>query len=107
MVEHYTAILPFKRKNWVLCHQSATVENAIALEVYVATEARLYLIPKAWKKKGNRSGGGDNNAKELGCGEVPRCNPKEDESLTTLLVGGMKPQGVASWCFTCSHPGYF
>lgn len=31
LVEHFTAILPFKPKNWVLCHQPNTSEEAIML----------------------------------------------------------------------------
>lgn len=54
MEEHYTAILPFKPKNWVLCHQPSMLEDTIALmEAYAAVEASLYLIPKAWQKKGS------------------------------------------------------
>lgn len=54
MVKPYTTILPFKPPNWVLCHRPGlgTLEETIMLmEVYTSTEAGLYLIPKAWKKK--------------------------------------------------------
>lgn len=47
VVEHYTAILPLKPKNWVLCHQPGTLEEATALmEAYTSVEASLYLMPK-------------------------------------------------------------
>lgn len=60
MVEHYMAILPFKPKKWVLCHQLAMLEDAIValMEAYAAANVMLYLIPKAWKKS-NRPGRGD------------------------------------------------
>lgn len=29
LVEHYIPILPFKRKNWLMCHQPATLEEAV------------------------------------------------------------------------------
>lgn len=49
-VEHYTAVLPFKPKNWVACHQPATLEDAIVLiEAYMSAKADHYLLPKAWK----------------------------------------------------------
>lgn len=52
MVEHYTTILPFKPKKWVLCNCPMTLKDVILLmEVYASIEARMYLIPKAWRKK--------------------------------------------------------
>lgn len=33
--------------NWVLCHQPATLEEAVVLmEAYASTEVGLYIIPK-------------------------------------------------------------
>lgn len=57
--DHYTALLPFKPKNMVMCHQSGTLEKAICLtEVdMVAEEAGHYLIPKSWKWKQGGGGG--------------------------------------------------
>lgn len=47
LVERYVAILPFKPRNWVLCHQLATLEEAVTLmEAYASAEAGLYLFPK-------------------------------------------------------------
>lgn len=52
LVEHFTMILPFKRKNWVLCHQPDTLEEVIMLmEAYASAEAAVYLIPRSWKRK--------------------------------------------------------
>lgn len=49
-MEHYISILPFKTKNWVMCHQLATLEEAVVLmEMYALVEAGAYLIPKVWK----------------------------------------------------------
>lgn len=46
------AILSFKSKNWVLYHQSFTLEEDIVLmEVYASSELGQYFIPKAWKAK--------------------------------------------------------
>lgn len=60
MAEHYTTIPHFKPQYWVLFHQPGTLEEAIALmEAYVSTEASLYLIPEAWKKKGVHHRGGE------------------------------------------------
>lgn len=40
VVEHYMSILLFKPKNWVLCHQPATLEEAIVLmEAYTSAKA--------------------------------------------------------------------
>lgn len=51
MVEHYTAIFPFKPKNWVLYHQLRTLEEAITLmEVYVFTMAGHYPDAKNLEK---------------------------------------------------------
>lgn len=58
IVEHYTALLPFKPPNCVLCNNPATLEDAIVLmEAYASTEAGVYLIPKGWKKKPEIKGG--------------------------------------------------
>lgn len=52
MVEQYTTILPFKLKNWVLCHQPSTLKEAIILmEAYILAETGHYLILKAWRVK--------------------------------------------------------
>lgn len=54
MVQHYKSILPFKPKNWALCHQPATLEDTITLmEAYASMEASHYLMPKVWKQKGD------------------------------------------------------
>lgn len=46
MVQHYMSVLPLKPKNWVMCHQPTTLEEAMVLmEAY----AGAYLIPMAWK----------------------------------------------------------
>lgn len=46
--EHYMAILLFKPKNWVLCHQPRTLEEAITLmEVYASADAADYRRVKA------------------------------------------------------------
>lgn len=58
IIEYYTALLPFKPNNLVLCNKPATLEDATTLmEVYASTEARQYLIPKGWKKKAEGRGG--------------------------------------------------
>lgn len=45
--------------NWVLCHQPATLEEAITLmEAYTSAEAGLYLMPCSWKKGGTKSSRG-------------------------------------------------
>lgn len=45
MVEYWTST--FKPMNWVLCHQPATLEEAVVLmEAYASTEVGLYIIPK-------------------------------------------------------------
>lgn len=50
MVEHYIDILPFKSPQRVMCHQPATLEEAVVLmEAYASVAARAYLIPKVWK----------------------------------------------------------
>lgn len=59
LLEHYIAILPFKPKTWVMCHQPETLEEAVVLiEAYASTEAGAYLIPKSCQgqveKKGAR-----------------------------------------------------
>lgn len=52
LVKHFMAILLFKPKNWVLCHQPATLEEAVMLmEAYTSAEAGMYLIPRHWKHK--------------------------------------------------------
>lgn len=57
LVEHFTATLPFKPKNWVLCHQPQSLEEAVMLmEAYGSAEVGLYLIPKSWKRKGEGRG---------------------------------------------------
>lgn len=51
MIERYTASLPFKPQNWVLCNQPTTLEEAISyMEAYVLAEAGMYLVPKNWHK---------------------------------------------------------
>lgn len=58
MVEHYTALLPFKPPNWVLCNKLATLKHAITLmEAYASAEAGLYLIRKGKKKEAEGKGG--------------------------------------------------
>lgn len=60
IVKHYTTVLPFKPPNWVLCHQPGILEEAITLmEAYASTEPGLYLILKAWEKKGVCPRGGE------------------------------------------------
>lgn len=55
LIEHFMPILPFKPKNWVLCHQPATLEEAIMLmEAYMSVEAGLYLMPRSLKKKAEK-----------------------------------------------------
>lgn len=50
--EHYTALLPFKQKKWVACHQPSTLAEAIVLmQAYMLAKAGHYLTPKAWKEK--------------------------------------------------------
>lgn len=42
LVEHYIAILPFKPKNWVMCHQPTTLDEAVApMEAYVSRSGSL------------------------------------------------------------------
>lgn len=50
LIDHYIVIFLFKPKNWVMCHQSATLEEAIVSMVeYASAEAEAYLIPKVRK----------------------------------------------------------
>lgn len=59
MIEHYTTLLPFKPKNWVLCHNPSTLEKMIALmEAYASVKAGMYLINWSWKKKEEAHGSG-------------------------------------------------
>lgn len=52
LVEHFTTILPFKHKNWVFCHQTVTLEEAMMLmEAYSSAKVGLYFILKIWKRK--------------------------------------------------------
>lgn len=45
-VEHYIALLPYKPKWWVTCHQPRMLEKIILLmEAYMSAEAGIYL----WK----------------------------------------------------------
>lgn len=47
MLEHYSSILPFKPKNWMMCHQPSTLEEAMVLiEAHTLTEAGAYLFPR-------------------------------------------------------------
>lgn len=56
--KHYTMLLPFKPKNWVLCNHPTTLEDVITLmEAYTSVEVGMYLIPWAWKKKNDRPAG--------------------------------------------------
>lgn len=50
LMDHCISILPFKPKNWIMCHQPAKLEEVVVLmEVYASAEMGIYLIPKAWK----------------------------------------------------------
>lgn len=43
-VQHYVALLPYKPKRWVTCHQLQTLDNAVLLmEAYTSAEAGVYL----------------------------------------------------------------
>lgn len=43
-VEHYVALLPYKSKHWVTCHQPQMLEDVILLmEAYMLAEAGVYL----------------------------------------------------------------
>lgn len=57
MVEHSTALLPFKpKKTWVLCKKPATLQGILSLmEAPASSEAGLYLISKGWKKGAGRT----------------------------------------------------
>lgn len=43
MVEYYPLTLPFKPKNWMMCHQPGTLEEAVLMEAYALQ--RQELIP--------------------------------------------------------------
>lgn len=62
MVEHYTAILPFRPPNWVLCNQPETLEEAITLmEAYALAETSFLTCSKGMKEercKQTSTGGG-------------------------------------------------
>lgn len=50
LVEQYISVLLFKPKNWVMCPQPATLEEAMMLmEAYVLVVVGSYLVPKVWK----------------------------------------------------------
>lgn len=58
MIEQYTAIFPFKPKNWVIFHQPSTLEEAISLmEACASFEAGLYQISRHGKRRGTSSMG--------------------------------------------------
>lgn len=43
--EHCVALLPFKPKLWVTCHQAQTLEDTTGLmEAYMSAEADIYLM---------------------------------------------------------------
>lgn len=44
--EHYVALLPYKPKWWITCHQPQILDDAILfMEAYMSSEATVYL----WK----------------------------------------------------------
>lgn len=60
LVEHYITMLPFKPKNGVMCHQSASLEEAVVLmEAYASVEVGAYLFPKTWKGQREEGHGAD------------------------------------------------
>lgn len=69
LVEHYISVLPFKSKNWVMCHQPTTLEVTVTLmEVYALVEAVAYLIPKVWKGQARIALPGQTGAGPTGAG---------------------------------------
>lgn len=112
MVETHTLIRPFKPKNWVLCHQLSPLKEAIVLMVaYTLAKAGLYLIPNAWKAKGEKA------RQRSSMGKRRRDKWRSWETGPKLQPGGevpnlppmMKPQGrnSISWCFTYGQPRHF
>lgn len=65
------------------------LEEAITLmEAYVSAEVRLYLIPKAWKKKESRPGPGrERRAEHLGLDKDAGQQPEGLESLPAKPTG--------------------
>lgn len=108
MVEHYTTILPFKLKNWVLCSQLGPFKETFApMEVYASAEAGLYLILKPWKKKVVQTSRGGHKPEDWGCGEEIEQTMGKPESLPPRLTGHAKPRGAAAQCFTYGQLRHF
>lgn len=58
-VEHYVALLPYKPKRWVTCHQLQTLEDAILLmEVYSICRTKPAFISEKLPKTGRLSQSG-------------------------------------------------
>lgn len=57
--KHYITIPPFNLPNWVMCHQLATLEEAVVLmEAYTLAVVGAYLVLKAWKYQAVKKGTG-------------------------------------------------
>lgn len=120
LVEHYVAILPFKQKNWVLCHQPATLEEGVTLmEVNASAEGGLYLILKRWKSKVEAKGPGMGiNPGMTGRRPQEKHRPGtamqeregergEEEAVPPLSMHRPHTRSLTSKSFMCGKPSHF
>lgn len=104
MVEHYTTILPFKPKNWVLFNWPTTLEDAIALihlgggwDVFDSQGLEEEVCRQAygaWDEKQRHSE--DQSKQDEEQGGAPR-----------LALLHAKQWSQVSRCFTCRKPRHF
>lgn len=115
-VEHFVAILPYKPKRWVTCHQPHTMKDAVLLmEAYMLAKAGVYLKKNLQRQptrveqvKGLCKGAPPPN---LSC-QWPIPVTEKLHCLNPLLsppslFNKPKPKGLTRCCFGCGQTGHY